>query len=369
MREIKGKRRIKFERKQDTGITLIALVITIIVLLILAGVTIATLTRDNGIFAKSSEAKVKSEIASVKEQAQLDISNYVAEKLEIGEDSTVNTPEKVQEILDMANENNENKYYAGYTQTGVKTPSGHEVPYEELYTAEGVTDVSISNYGDKVDYVSKGDSSLIWRIFYDDEDYVYLISSSTDGGNTIQECVLQNFISNYNGSADIKDDLLKSLNSHWFTALGENPVSNDNAKAVAYLMNQEVWKDYKDSEGKASYAIGGPTLELFVNSYNATAEEEGRGDKINISAYESAGYSQQSGTWIYREYNNGIYNNGADYWLTSPRKNTGATGIFYIQSEINLLNDKEITAENIGLRPVVIIPKSKFQYNILPEDE
>jgi flagellar basal body-associated protein FliL len=43
--------------KQTKGITLIALVITIIVLLILAGVTIATLTGDNGLLQKSSGAE------------------------------------------------------------------------------------------------------------------------------------------------------------------------------------------------------------------------------------------------------------------------------------------------------------------------
>ncbi len=33
-----------------------------------------------------------------------------------------------------------------------------------------------------------------------------------------------------------------------------------------------------------------------------------------------------------------------------------------------MLNSVEIT-ENCGLRPMVIIPKSKFQYNIVPENE
>ena len=42
---------------KDRGITLIALVITIIVLLILAGVTIATLTGDNRIINKSWASK------------------------------------------------------------------------------------------------------------------------------------------------------------------------------------------------------------------------------------------------------------------------------------------------------------------------
>ena len=43
--------------KNQKGITLIALVITIIVLLILAGVTIATLTGENGILTQADAAK------------------------------------------------------------------------------------------------------------------------------------------------------------------------------------------------------------------------------------------------------------------------------------------------------------------------
>ena len=45
--------------KKETGITLIALVITVIVLLILAGVTIAALSGDNGILKRATEAKKK----------------------------------------------------------------------------------------------------------------------------------------------------------------------------------------------------------------------------------------------------------------------------------------------------------------------
>ncbi len=53
------------------GITLIALVITIIVLLILAGVTIATLTGDNGILTKAQNAKEKNAQKTVEEQINL----------------------------------------------------------------------------------------------------------------------------------------------------------------------------------------------------------------------------------------------------------------------------------------------------------
>ena len=44
-------------KKKENGITLIALVITIIVLLILAGVSIAMLTGDNGILTQAQNAK------------------------------------------------------------------------------------------------------------------------------------------------------------------------------------------------------------------------------------------------------------------------------------------------------------------------
>ena len=63
-------RKIRREAKQK-GITLIALVITIIVLLILAGVTIATLTGENGILTRASEASIETRGATVEERKDL----------------------------------------------------------------------------------------------------------------------------------------------------------------------------------------------------------------------------------------------------------------------------------------------------------
>lgn len=53
--------------KKQKGITLIALIITIIVLLILAGVSISSIVGDNGIIKKSNDVKLESEIANEKE--------------------------------------------------------------------------------------------------------------------------------------------------------------------------------------------------------------------------------------------------------------------------------------------------------------
>ena len=105
-------------KQMNNGITLIALVITIIVLLILAGVTIATLTGENGILTKASDANRETEIASVKEQAQLDITNWIAGKMENGEDATVDTWEDIKTILDEANTDEENRYYVEVTEEG-----------------------------------------------------------------------------------------------------------------------------------------------------------------------------------------------------------------------------------------------------------
>ncbi len=65
------KEKKKAKRAFNKGITLIALVITIIVLLILAGVSIATLTGDNGILTKAQTAKTETEKASEEEQIKL----------------------------------------------------------------------------------------------------------------------------------------------------------------------------------------------------------------------------------------------------------------------------------------------------------
>ena len=65
------KQNLKERLNSKRGITLIALVITIIVLLILAGVAIATLTGDNGILTKAQSAKEKNAQKTVEEQINL----------------------------------------------------------------------------------------------------------------------------------------------------------------------------------------------------------------------------------------------------------------------------------------------------------
>ena len=53
--------------RNKRGVTLLALVITIIVLLILAGITISAITEENGIIRNAGQAKEETEVANEKE--------------------------------------------------------------------------------------------------------------------------------------------------------------------------------------------------------------------------------------------------------------------------------------------------------------
>ena len=44
--------------------------------------------------------------------------------------------------------------------------------------------------------------------------------------------------------------------------------SQANSKCVSTLLNANNWENYKDSNGMAEYAIGGPTVEMWVASWN-----------------------------------------------------------------------------------------------------
>ena len=66
--------------KENRGITLIALVITIIVLLILAGISITMLSGDNGLLNRTTEARSKTIHANVYEQLQLEELAYLSDK-------------------------------------------------------------------------------------------------------------------------------------------------------------------------------------------------------------------------------------------------------------------------------------------------
>ena len=66
-------------KRETKGITLIALVVTIVVLLILAGITISLVFSENGIIAKAREAAEKTNQASINEQEDMNkVTDYMS---------------------------------------------------------------------------------------------------------------------------------------------------------------------------------------------------------------------------------------------------------------------------------------------------
>ena len=286
--------------KNTKGITLIALVITIIVLLILAGVSIATLTGQNGILTKARTSKTDAQRANAIEQAKIDILAWQTEQMK-NKQSTELTDSKVKEILTGKDYLNEGTL----DEEGFKNKDGDIVfKYSDLYkqtqttptvafnpeTFELGTAINSDKYGWKVTGYTKTTPEFttgVWRLFYQDNNYTYLITDEV----TNVEYIPKNYYTTvkkengelkYQTGADVSivgQKLSKKLldEGRFFV----ESLTTDNIRSTAWLTDVDVdmWTQYKNAD--AVFAIGSPTLELFEASFNATASANG---KVEISA-------------------------------------------------------------------------------------
>ena len=345
-------------------------------MLILAAVTIATLTGENGILTRASEASKQTEIASVKEQVQLDIVNWVSEELENGREGTISDWEDIKNILDEANPNTENRYYVDVTEEGIETPNGYIVPIEEFYTSntdEGETSetigeaINIEKYGYIVpEYTVKTSemSTNVWKLFYQDNNYTYLITDEVVGKYKPSDyyTTIKNEADElkYQTGADVSivgqrlsSKLLEAGN--FFTEIN----TNINMRTTAWLTDTSetsMWNEYKNSD--AVFAIGSPTIELYVASFNATSDLNSA-SKITLEV-DNYGYkSDTSSNQLKMNYNYGIYNNNSsDWWIASPVANSGGYGLLI--SNRGSFSTATITFYSSGVRPIVCIPTSVF---------
>ncbi|MCI9038985.1 MAG: hypothetical protein HFJ29_03820 [Clostridia bacterium] len=96
------KRKILIHKRSDkistSGITLVALVVTIVVLLILAGITISYIMGDNSVFKKASDAKVQTEIGKIEEGAQLIYSDKLVETASSDLGTKVETSQIIEQL-------------------------------------------------------------------------------------------------------------------------------------------------------------------------------------------------------------------------------------------------------------------------------
>ena len=119
---------MKNSKKSPRGITLVALVITIIILLILAAISIQALT-NQGLFGRANDAKRESEIANIKEQIALDIYEKQLEPPvgSITEDQLKTILEKQGTIIYEED---------GVTIKGITTDKGYEILLKDIYNGD-----------------------------------------------------------------------------------------------------------------------------------------------------------------------------------------------------------------------------------------
>ena len=311
---------------KEKGITLIALVITIIVLLILAGVSIAMLTGQNGILTQAQNAKNRTEEAQVEEENRLNEYNNIINNYVSGV-TTEETPTFDEDTLTIGEATNVDKY-------GWKVPN---------YT------------------VQAGDMTTnVWRLFYQDSNYTYLITDECVGINKPSE----NYV-DYISGADVstigqKLNPMLLANGKFFTSSN----TDENILATAWLTDPNEWDEFKN--GDAVFAIGSPTVELYVKSFNATAKI------INIDAtlipeLGVGEYGYTEGTvedQLKTTYNNGIYNKStsSDWLLSSPYYSSGE---IFVKGKLGYFGSYEVTDTSYAVRPLVCIPTSVFNSKYL----
>lgn len=246
---------------------------------------------------------------------------------------------------------------------GTSNPGYFSNGYLELGT---VNSTYSSDFGKIVTGYTTGNSTVdnrIWRLFYADNNYAYLISDSI-GNNALNN--LPGFGTSTISSVGEKINKKYTQNSSWeLKSDGTN--INSNIQGLQTLLDTTNWNDYKADY--ALWAVGAPSLEMFVASYNATheiqldcsVEENATGYKIgkNTSGGEVENYSfYVSGLGYSSEMDEAIYSpsTGA-WWLSSPSANDKSNEMFV---EIKGSVSYNYYGNSKRIRPVVAVPISKL---------
>ena len=327
---------MRFKTKEAKGITLIALVITIIVLLILAGVTIATLTGDNGILNQAGKAKDKTTEAESIERVQVEVAGSY------GLDGTIDKDQLNKNLGNIAGLKIGESNFGG--ENIVKelpvtvTLNGYDIGIDANGGVEKIPEIIAkiranpqAYYGKKVtNYNANGKT---YRIFYVDKD-----NDFKDGYNTIYLKADFSGSVSCSTSYDASQTLIKRMNPLWATKgntveAETTTISNPNEQAAAWLCDPSKWTAYCDTD-KANYAIGGPSVEMYVKSYNQTHGDDALGCqyqtndvpgyiyKVN-NTIQNDGWNTNSNTLDYSMKYKSMYcgQNGkktGTWWLASP---------------------------------------------------
>ena len=348
MKKEKDFNKIKL-KKSEKGITLIALVITIIVLIILAAVSIAMLTGENGILNKATTAKERTLEAEDEEKVKLAV---LAARDNNGKFSKELLKEELKKYGLTGTDSEDGtttitangKTYTIDSEGNVTSKTATENDDNEgmnNITAQMVADHPETYYGLKVTNYESTNGQNDWRIFYSDGEHIFLItgdyvdlSVANEGttklnSNTGMTKIGEKYRVNWGlepFSRQSVDDIIKTR----FKATGYTLQSGiDNFKCVSRLLNASNWRNYKDNGNMAEYAIGGSTIEMWMDSWNKRYPS----DKLYCNNTNENGYyvgtSSNPSTY---SIDSGVINEKEGYknsTLYYPRKTSVPDGDYY----------------------------------------
>ena len=261
--------------KSTKGITLIALVVTIIVLLILAGVSIAMLTGNNGVLTKAGEAKVRTGDAGDLEKIQLDVAGSFDEsgkinlaKLKSNFDENgisyndvdsfpiTATLNRVKRIINQNGEMTEPVDRTGI-QVGDYIDYSPDVAETVTYSNDNMT--KYSGYtGTDYNVDLKRDTTMKWQVLRINED-----GSMDIIGTPTSYSVCFSGAKGYNNGVYLMNDICKTLYSNSAHNITARSVNQDD-------MEKWLTDDVKDASGNVT-TKGGKTAksEAIKNQINS----------------------------------------------------------------------------------------------------
>jgi len=157
----------------------------------------------------------------------------------------------------------------------------------------------------------------IWRIFYFDEENYF-----GDGNGTLylkrdyNEKITLNAYTGYASSDG--GALMKQLNPMWRDYPTENANSIDlaNEYVVSWLCDKTKWTSYKTEDAK--YAIGAPSVEMYVRAYNVYHQNNVNGNALTCGIVNNKGYGVGKGSAGYGSDVGGLSN---DFSFSAPTSN------------------------------------------------
>ena len=250
-------KRMKEKTRTNKGITLIALVITIIVLLILAGVSIAMLTGENGILTQAQNAKNRTAEAEAQERQDLEDQNALIENLVGGGSSS--------------GENDNIKEY----HNGVPIPKGFYYVGGEKDTGLVISDLP----EDDMENTKKG-NQFVWVPVDDINDMAQCETAGGDCNLQLIDGVLKCTNPDHSETAE------KIVGKLWATELGENfGTENTTYRQDSGLREPDLVTNY---DNNTDYNNGLFTLGSLKEDYKAMATSVKKNGGFYIGRYETS---------------------------------------------------------------------------------